>query len=153
MYGKVMSVPDKGMPLFFRLVTRWTPPEIAELESGLKTGRLHPRDVKMKLAREIVEIYHGPQAALQAEEAFVRVFQQKDIPAEMPEYVLQNGQSVLEVLVSSGLASSKGEARRLLQQNGVRLDGTTLTDPNQVFPQAGVLQVGKRHFIRVSEKT
>ncbi len=149
MYGKVMSVPDKAMGLFFRLVTRWTPPEIAELESGLKKGRLHPRDVKMKLAREIVEIYHNPYAAAQAEEEFVRVFQQKDMPEEMPEYTLQAGQTVLEVLVSSGLAASKGEARRLVQQNGVRLEGVTLTDPNQPFPQTGVLQVGKRHFIRI----
>jgi len=151
MYGKVMSVPDKGMPLFFRLVTRWTPPEIAELESGLKAGHLHPRDVKMKLAREIVEIYHGPQAAAQAEAAFVRVFQQKDLPDEMPEFALQPDQTVLEVLLSSGLASSKGEGRRLLQQNGVRLDGVTLTDPNQSFPHVGVLQVGKRHFVRVTK--
>jgi tyrosyl-tRNA synthetase len=149
MYGKVMSVPDKAMGLFFRLVTRWTPPEIEALECGLKAGRLHPRDVKMKLAREIVEIYHGVQAADQAEEAFVRVFQQKDMPEEMPEYTLPSGQTVLDVLVSSGLASSKGEGRRLLQQNGVRLDGVTLTDPNQVFPHAGVLQVGKRHFVRI----
>jgi tyrosyl-tRNA synthetase len=150
MYGKVMSVPDKAMGLFFRLVTRWTPPEIAEIEAGLKAGRLHPRDVKMKLAREIVEVYQGPQAVAQAEEAFVRVFQHKDMPDDMPEYPLQSGQTVLDVLISSGLAPSKGEGRRLLQQNGVRLDGVTLTDPNQAFPHAGVLQVGKRHFVRVT---
>jgi tyrosyl-tRNA synthetase len=67
----------------------------------------------------------------------------------MPEYTLQPGQTVLEVLTSSGLAGSKGEGRRLIQQNGVRLDGVTLNDPHQPFPQAGVLQVGKRHFVRV----
>ncbi len=152
MYGKVMSVPDKAMGMFFRLVTRWTPPEIAEIEAGLKEGRQHPRDVKMKLAREIVEIYHGNEAAAQAEEAFVQVFQHKDMPDEMPEYLLPDEQTVLEVLVSAGLASSKGEGRRLLQQNGVRLDGVTLADPNQVFPHAGVLQVGKRHFLRVKKQ-
>lgn len=149
MYGKVMSVPDKGMGLFMRLVTRWTPPEIAQMEADLKECRLHPRDLKMKIAREIVEIYQGSQAAAQAEEAFVRVFQQKDLPDEISEYVLQPDETVLEILVSSGLAASKGEGRRLLQQNGVRLDGETLTDPNQVFPHSGVLQVGKRHFIRI----
>jgi tyrosyl-tRNA synthetase len=151
MYGKVMSVPDKAMGFFFRLVTRWTPPEIAELEAGLQARGLHPRDVKMKLAREIVEIYHGPQAVPQAEEAFVRVFQQKDLPEDMPEYVLNPGQTVLDVLVSTQLAPSKGEGRRLLQQNGVRLDGVTLADPNQEFPHAGVLQVGKRHFVKVKK--
>ena len=70
-------------------------------------------------------------------------------PNERDEYNLQPGQTVLDVLVSSGLASSKGEGRRLIQQNGVRLDGVTMTDPNLIFPQTGVLQVGKRHFIRV----
>jgi tyrosyl-tRNA synthetase len=149
MYGKVMSEPDKAMGQFFRLVTRWTPPEIAEMEAGLKAGSIHPRDAKMKLAREIVEIYHGPQAAAQAQEAFVRVFQQKDLPEEIPEYALQPDQTVLEVLVANRLAASKGEGRRLIQQNGVRLDGVTLTDPNQLFPHPGVLQVGKRHFLRV----
>jgi tyrosyl-tRNA synthetase len=85
MYGKVMSVPDKAMGQFFRLVTRWTPPEIDELEKGMAEGRLHPRDVKMKLAHEIVSIYHSEAAAVMAESAFVRVFQQGDVPVEIPQ--------------------------------------------------------------------
>lgn len=149
MYGKVMSVPDKAMGDFFRLVTRWTPPEIAELEGGMAEGRLHPRDAKMKLAREIVEIYHNKQAAEQAEQAFVRVFQEKDTPEEMPEYTLEPGKTVLDVLISGRLVSSKSEGRRMLDQKGVRLDGEVLTDPNAVFPHPGVLQVGKRHFLLV----
>lgn len=149
MYGKVMSVPDKAMGKFFRLVTRFTPPQIAAIEKGLADGSSHPRDVKMQLAREIVSIYHSPEAAVQAEEAFKKVFQQKDIPDEMPEYTLQAGQTVVDVLVAGQLAPSKSEARRLLQQNGVRLDGETLTDPNQAFPHPGVLQAGKRKFLRV----
>ncbi|MFZ6026697.1 MAG: tyrosine--tRNA ligase [Chloroflexota bacterium] len=150
MYGKVMSVPDKAMGKYFRLVTRFTPPQIAEIEKNLADGKLHPRDVKMQLAREIVSIYHSPEAALQAEEAFKKVFQQKDIPDEMPEYNLQAGQTVADVLVAGQLAPSKSEARRLVQQNGVRLDGETLTDPNQAFPHPGVLQAGKRKFLRVT---
>ncbi len=149
MYGKVMSVPDKAMSAFFRLVTRWTPPQIAEIERGLAEGTSHPRDVKMQLAHEIVSIYHSPAAAEQAEEAFKKVFQQKDLPDEMPEFALQPGQTVVDVLVGGGLASSKSEARRLIQQNGVRLDGETLTDPTQPFPHAGVVQAGKRKFLRV----
>ncbi len=149
MYGKVMSVPDKAMGQFFRLVTRWTPAKIAEVEKGLAEGKLHPRDVKMTLAREIVSIFHSPEAAPLAEEAFVKVFQQKDIPDEMPEFALQPGQTVLDVLIASQLASSKSEGRRLIDQKGVRLDGEVLTDPMQPFPHPGVLQAGKRRFLRV----
>ncbi len=149
MYGKVMSVPDKAMGDYFRLVTRWTPPEISELEDGLSSGSLHPRDVKMKLAREIVEIFYTEADAQGAERAFVRVFQRGDVPEDMSEFVLGSGQTVLEVLVAGGLVSSKGEGRRLVAQNGVRLDGDTLKDPNQTFPHPGVLQVGKRRFLRV----
>ncbi len=150
MYGKVMSVPDKAMGKFFRLVTRFTPPQIAEIEQGLAAGTLHPRDAKMQLAREIVAIFHDDEAALQGEEAFKKIFQQKDVPDDMPEYALLPGQTVLDVIMAAELAASKGEARRLLQQNGVRLDGETLSDPNQPFPHVGVLQVGKRKFLRVN---
>jgi len=149
MYGKVMSIPDKAMGAYFRLVTRWTPQEIAELEEGLQSGQVHPRDAKMKLAREIVSIFHDPEAAAQAEGNFVRVFQQGDLPQEMPEYRLQPGQTVLDVLEASGLVASRGEGRRLVAQKGVRLDGQTLEDPNQPFPHPGVLQAGKRRFLQV----
>jgi tyrosyl-tRNA synthetase len=149
MYGKVMSLPDKAMGHFFRLVTRWTPQEIAELERSMAEGQLHPRDVKMKLAYEIVSIYHDPEAARQAQDAFVRVFQRGDLPVEMSELALYDGQTVLDVLVAGKLVSSKSEGRRLLEQNGVRLDGEVLTDPNQPFPKPGVLQVGKRKYLKV----
>lgn len=149
MYGKVMSIPDKAMGQYMRLVSRWLPGQIAEIEAGLQKGKLHPRDVKMSLAREIVSIYHGESAALQAEEAFRKVFQQKDLPADMSEYTLQPGQTVLDVLLASGLASSKSEGRRLIEQKGVRLDGIVLEQFDLPFPHAGVLQVGKRRFVRI----
>ena len=151
MYGKVMSIPDKAMSDYFRLVTRWTPPEIAELEEGLAEGRLHPRDVKMKLAHEIVSIYHSDKQADRAQEEFIHVFQQGELPEQMPEYVLKPGETVLDVLVCGDLVSSKSEGRRMIDQNAVRLDGETLTDPTQVFPHGGVLQVGKRRFLKVME--
>ena len=148
MYGKLMSIPDKAMGLFFRLVTRWTPVEIEAIENGLTRGDFHPRDVKMKLAHEIVSIYHSPEAAAHAEAEFVRIFQQHDMPEEMSEYALQPGQNVLDVL-TSGFGLSKSDARRLLEQKGVRLDGQTLEDGRATFPGLGVLQVGKRKFLRI----
>ena len=149
MYGKVMSIPDRAMNNYFPLVTRWREEEIEAIETGLKEGNLHPRDVKMKLAREIVEIFHDPSAAKQAEENFVRVFQQRDLPEDMLEYSLVPGQSVLDVLEASGLVKSRSEGRRLIAQKGIRLDGEMLEDPNQAFPHPGVLQAGKRRFTRV----
>lgn len=149
MYGKVMSLPDKAMGQFFRLVTRWTPPQIGEIETGMASGRLHPRDVKMRLAYEIVSIFQGEAAADRAQEAFVRVFQRGNLPAVMPEYRMQDGQTVLDVLLAGNLVSSKNDGRRMLNQQGVRLDGQVLTDPNQVLTQPGVMQVGKRKYLRL----
>jgi tyrosyl-tRNA synthetase len=150
MYGKVMSVPDKAMGQYFRLVTRWTPPEIEALERGMVEGRLHPRDVKMKLAREIVSIYHSEAEAEEAEREFIRIFQQGDLPEAMDEYHAQPGQTLLEILTASGMVNSKSEGRRLIEQRGVRLDGQTLSDANAPFPHPGVLQVGKRKYLRVT---
>jgi tyrosyl-tRNA synthetase len=149
MYGKVMSVPDKAMPYYFRLVTRWKPDEIQEMEAGLVSGDLHPRDIKMKLAHEIVSIYHSPEDAGRGQAEFIRVFQKGDVPEEMDSFRLEPGMTVLEVLLASGLVSSNGDGRRMLAQNAVRLDGGTLTDPHSPFPGEGVLQVGKRKFVRI----
>ncbi|MQC26326.1 MAG: tyrosine--tRNA ligase [Chloroflexi bacterium] len=149
MFGKVMSVPDKAMGKYMRLATRWTSSEIAKREADVESGALHPRDAKMQIAEEITAFYYDAQAAEDAREAFVRVFQQGDMPEEMPSYSLNAGQSVLDVLVGAKLVKSKSEARRLVEQNGVRLDGETLEDANAAFPGPGVLQVGKRRFVRV----
>ncbi len=152
MYGKVMSLPDFAMSSYFRLVTRWQSTYIQELEEGMQSGKLHPRDVKMKLAGEITEIFYGPQAAKEAEAAFVRVFQQKSVPKEMPEFLFKSGQTVLDVLLAAGMVASKSEGRRLIEQKGVRLDGMILEDANQELPHQGVLQVGKRRYLYVKKE-
>jgi tyrosyl-tRNA synthetase len=149
MYGKLMSVPDFVMEKYMRLVTRWTPNEIDVMLTEVKTGKVHPRDLKMKLAREIVSIFYGETDSASAEQAFIRVFQQKEIPQEMPEFLLKSGASVTEVLIESGLVPSKSEAKRLLAQKGIRLDGELLDQIDAPFPHPGVLQIGKRRFIRV----
>lgn len=149
MYGKVMSVPDKAMGLYMRLVTRWTPDQIAEIEAGLRSGTVHPRDAKMAVAREIVSIFYAADAAASAEDAFRKVFQQREAPDEMPDYALQPGQTVLDVLIAAQLVPSRSEGRRRIEQKGVRLDGEVLEKFDVPFPRPGVLQVGKRHFVRV----
>jgi tyrosyl-tRNA synthetase len=87
MYGKVMSLPDLAMPIFFKLATRYTPAQVADVEMALTQGTRHPRDVKMELAREIVSIFHGAEAATEAESHFVRVFRERKLPEDMPEFV------------------------------------------------------------------
>ena len=149
MYGKVMSVPDVAMGKFSRLATRWTPSEIEALEKSVASGQLHPRDAKMRLAHEIASVFYGEALAQAAEQAFIRLFQQKDMPDEMPEYALQPGQTVLDVLSAAGLVTSKAEGRRMIDQKGVRLDGEVQEKFNDPFPHPGILQVGKRRFVRV----
>ncbi len=149
MYGKIMSIPDKAMGLYMRLITRWTPSRVGEIEKDLKSGELHPRDAKMAIAREIVEIFHNQEIAVSAEKSFKKIFQQKDIPEKIPTYTLLPNQSVVDVLVAAGLVASKSEGRRMIEQNGVKLDGDTLNRFDAPFPHSGVLQVGKRKFIRV----
>jgi tyrosyl-tRNA synthetase len=154
MYGKVMSLPDSAMPIYFKLVTRFTPAQNAEIEQGLSSGRLHPRDAKMQLAREIVSVFHDEDAAARAEEHFVTVFQQKELPPEMPELRLARPTNIVDLIASAKLASSKSEARRLIQQGGVRLDGVPIQDIAHVV-EAGresVLQIGKRKYLKLLPK-
>jgi tyrosyl-tRNA synthetase len=96
-----------------------------------------------------VSIYHGEAEAQAAEETFRKIFQQKEVPDEMPDYTLQPGQTVLDVLMAANLVTSKSDGRRMLEQKGVKLDGEILEKFEVPFPHAGVLQVGKRRFVRV----
>ncbi len=149
MYGKLMSIPDFAMGTYMRLVTRWSPPEIEKIEKEIESGKLHPRDAKMRLAYEITSIFYNDADAQKAQDAFIKTFQQKEMPDEMPEYKLQTDQTVLDVILAAKLVTSKSEARRLFDQRGVRLDGETIERGDVAFPHPGVLQVGKRKFLKV----
>lgn len=149
MFGKLMSVPDSAMGTYMRLVTRWSPHEIDQIEKDVASGAFHPRDAKMKMASEIVSIFYSEDEARSAQENFIKTFQQKEIPDEMPEYDLQAGQTIVDVILAAKLAESKSKARALIDQKGVRLDGEVLERGDAVFPHPGVLQVGKRRFLRV----
>ncbi|NIS80015.1 MAG: tyrosine--tRNA ligase [Anaerolineales bacterium] len=151
MYGKVMSIPDSAMGDYFRLVTRWTPAEISAIEEELESGKLHPRDIKMRLAREILEVYYGEQAVEPAEAAFRQVFQEGEAPSEMLELHVETGSSVVDVMLKAGLVKSKSEARRLVKQRGVRLDDTVIEDPDGVLElvDGQIMRVGKRRFVRL----
>jgi tyrosyl-tRNA synthetase len=151
-YGKVMSIPDEAMLQYYRLVTRFEPTQIVQIEADLKSGRLHPRDVKMQLAREIVSIFHGDDAAAKAEDHFKTVFQQRDLPPDMPDHVLSGPTSIVDLMHAAGMVSSKREARRLIQQGGVKLDGVAVGSADAVVEpgQGEVLQVGRRRFVQLT---
>jgi tyrosyl-tRNA synthetase len=149
MFGKLMSVPDSAMGLYMRLVTRWSPQEIEKIEKDMASGAFHPRDAKTKMAHEITTIFYGDADAKSAQGNFIKTFQQKEVPDEMPEYALQPGQTVVDVILAANLAESRSKARALIDQKGVRLDGEVLERGDNPFPHGGVLQVGKRRFLRV----
>jgi tyrosyl-tRNA synthetase len=153
MYGKVMSIPDAAMMGYYRLLTRFAPLQITEVERTLQSGALHPRDAKMKLAREIVEVFHGAAPAASAEEHFRRVFQREELPEDIPVLMIQGAPHLADLLAEHKLAKSRSDAKRLMEQGGVRLNGVTIRDPNtQVSTQdEPVLQVGKRKYVRLKK--
>ena len=148
MYGKVMSVPDAAMRSYFDRATPLPPADVADLFRRVEAGLLHPRDLKMRLAREIVAAYHSPEQARAAEEEFVRVFQRSEAPQEIPEHCIAEPVALTEVLVSGGLAPSRSEARRLLAQRGVRVDGG-VAEADRRIEKPCLIQVGRRRFLRV----
>lgn len=149
MYGKLMSVPDSAMRAYMELVTRWTPEEIESIWREIGAGRMHPRDAKMKLAREVTGIFYGETEAQAAQDGFVSLFQHKELPSEMPEFQAKPDSSLIDIMVSAGLAASRSEAKRLIGQQAVRLDGEVLSEGEAPLPHPGVLQAGKRRFVRV----
>lgn len=157
-FGKAMSIPDELMLKFYGLATDISPAELESLAAGLQEERIHPRDAKMNLAHTLVRLYHGEQAAEEAKRRFVTVFQERALPADIPEAVLsrselgENGAiRVVRLLVALGLAPSNSEARRSIQGGAVRLNEVRVADPlAEVAPADGdVLQVGKRSFARI----
>lgn len=150
-YGKAMSISDDAMPEYFSLATTLPSTEVNSILDALKNEKIHPRDAKMRLAREIVSLYHGSQAAKDAEEQFKQVFQQKGMPSEMPSFEFTAPANIIKVMVDAGLTSSKSEARRLIEQNGVKIDGETVgsIDLELTDQVEQVIQVGKRKFARI----
>lgn len=155
MFGKVMSLPDASMVTWFRLVTEVPPEETDAIERALGDGSLHPMRAKRRLARELVTLYHSPEAARAAERRFDVVHRRRAVPEDTPRFdVGERDRWFLPTLLcDAGLAASGSEARRLVEQGGVRLDGRLLRDPTADLPAdelAGrVLAVGRRRQVRL----
>ena len=149
MFGKLMSIPDTLIVKYATLLTDAPSGDLAELERQLKTRSINPRDAKADMATAVVTLYHGAEAARQAREAFFKQFSRREPPSDMPEVKLPVGEDVdlVDLLVSQALAKTKNEARRLLHQGAVKLNGVVLKTSALPSAQAeGVLQVGTRYF-------
>jgi tyrosyl-tRNA synthetase len=149
MYGKLMSIPDSAMSVFFSLVTRWTPDEITMIEKGLADGSVHPRDAKMKLAFEVTDSLYGKEGAEKAQADFVNQFQKNLAPEEMASFSLEGSSKCLDVLMDSNMIKSRSEGRTLIEQKAVRLGGVLVKSWDEEL-KPGVLQVGKRKFLRLT---
>ncbi|MFB0517553.1 MAG: tyrosine--tRNA ligase [Candidatus Neomarinimicrobiota bacterium] len=153
MYGKVMSIPDTLILPYFEYCTEATTDELVMIQKDLDQLKLSPRDAKRRLAREIVALYHSGSAAKEAEQAFERLFIQKDLPNEIPEYRLDKPESFLvQILTEAAVTGSNSEGRRLIDQGAVQVDGEVIGDMNFLVQQGKtyIVKVGKRRFLKIS---
>jgi tyrosyl-tRNA synthetase len=152
MYGKIMSMKDELIGDYFELCTKITLKEIEKIKRGLKTEKLNPRDVKARLAREIVKLYYGERKALETEREFNRIFKEKKLPSKIPVFkTSKKVLSILDLIFEAGLASSKSQAKRLILQKGVKIDGEIKTNWKEKIKvkEGMVVQVGKRKFKKI----
>jgi tyrosyl-tRNA synthetase len=153
-FGKVMSISDQLMVRWYELLTDVGPEGARQLGEDLAAGRAHPRDSKVALAEQLVERFHGAEAARQARGHFEQVFARKEVPDEIPERELPAGSEPFwlpKLLATVGLASSTSEGRRLIRGGGVRVDGERVAGDDATLEPGGehLLQVGKRRFLRI----
>lgn len=147
MFGKVMSLKDELIMKYFTLLTRADMSLVRNYESDLKKG-VNPRDIKLKLAFEIVRMYHSETAARNAQNYFISTFAKKKIPASLPQFK-PSSYDIVSVLVESKLVSSKSEARRILKQKGVKINGKVIEKEDYIIPHGSVLQKGKKNFLEI----
>jgi len=152
MFGKVMAVRDELISKYFLLCTDVPENEIKKIQNDTKAGKLNPRDAKLRLAREIVSIYHGENVAKKAEEEFTKVFSKKELPSKMEQFKLSSPKDLVYILVNSKISPSKSEAWRLIKQGGIKIDNKVIKDPKHQVSDDSVIQAGKRHFLKIFYK-
>lgn len=151
MYGKSMSISDGMIEKYFLLAADADEATMSQVKAQLSDTTVNPRDVKRALGRALVELYHGKDAAHQAEQHFDQVIVNKDAPEDMDEIILSKNCSIIDIIADNGMTKSKGEARRMMKQGAVRIDNEKVTDIDLVISKGNemVIKVGKRRFLRV----
>ena len=156
MYGKLMSIPDSLILKYYELLTDIPTEKLNEIKSLLEKTSTNPRDIKMQLAYTITELYNGADAAKKAQDNFVNVVQNKGIPDDIQSVETEDGKMLVDVILDCGFVKSKGEAKRLIQGGGVKLDETKVSDIMQkiMFSTKNevILQAGKRNFAKLLKK-
>jgi tyrosyl-tRNA synthetase len=155
-YGKVMSIPDSLILDYFEMVTDVPEEEIAEFKKKLQTRSVNPMNLKKRLAHEIVRLFHGKQAADEAEKHFIQVFQKREIPIELHDTIAFGDKVEIEVLTDitkllfeAGLVKSRSEANRLLVQGAIEVDGEKVSTSLVSLKDGSIIKVGKRRFLRI----
>lgn len=151
-YGKVMSMKDDLIINYFELATKTPLLEVKRIEEALKSKKVNPRDLKARLAREIVTIYHGKEKALRAEMEFEKIFKEKKLPSSIRKVLIKKKSiGILDLLIETGLVSSKLEAKRLILQKGVRIDNIVQEDWKKTIKikKGEIIRIGKKKFVRV----
>ncbi|UCG10025.1 MAG: tyrosine--tRNA ligase [Dehalococcoidia bacterium] len=149
-YGKVMSLPDSLIWDYFELVTDVPDKELAELKQGVKSEHLNPMTAKKRLAHEIVGQLYDPKAATEAENSFTRVFQKRELPEEIPEFVQPGDMPITQLLVKSGTTESGSEAHRLIQAGSVSVNGQRVINAYEIVPKGSIIKVGKRRYLKLT---
>ena len=152
MYGKIMSIPDEIIIPYFKTLTDIPEEKIFEYEENIKNGTVNPVELKKKLAIKIVEMYHGKKSSLNASEEFNRIFCQNEMPSEMPKIEIKEEKiNILELLVKTKITSSRAEARRLIEQGGVKINGEIQNDWKKEIKteKEMIIQAGKRKFVKI----
>ena len=151
-YEKTMTLPDEMIIKYFNLVTDIHPDEVHEFEKELTNNKVNPRDIKMKLAKEVVRLYHGEMEAERAENRFKMIFQKGIIPDNIDTIIVNNNFDVSETLVLNKIVKSKNEFRRLLTQGGVKINGVKVESIDNIeFETKITMQIGKKKFIRLKK--
>ncbi len=148
MYGRLMSMPDDLITIYMECCTDLPIDDVKATEKALASGKENPKHLKMRLAREIVTMYHSTADAASAEESFENLFKNKGVPEDMPQYQAKKGDSLIDALVASGTVASKSEARRLIEQGGVKVNDKTVASVD-AKAEEGIVKVGKRKFLKV----
>jgi len=150
MFGKLMSIPDELIIRYYTLLTDVPQAELKEIEKQLKSG-VNPRDIKLKLAYTITEEYCGKDGAEFGQSEFINVVSNKGIPQDIQEVKIKLGTNILDLLVELNFVASKGEAKRLIQGGGVKIDGEKISEVNHSidFENSVILQSGKRNFVKL----
>lgn len=151
MFGKLMSIPDNMITRYFSLLTDATKDELEAYDKQIEDGSINPRNIKMKLAHQITEEYHGKEGADKAQEEFINVVSNKGIPEDIQEVKVEQGKNILDLITELKFTASRGEAKRLIQGGGVKIDGEKITDMGYTISFEGsvVLQAGKRKFAKL----